>query len=245
MSLLLRLVHIAFVRLNIQIFHFHHNQLSLLLPKHRKIWLIATTHRVNRLGLHLYYKTNSSFQLQRMMSTQQKWVPSVFYHIGTIVKKWKFPVIFPIVENAKNRIQIVVKYPTCRTCDWRSGTTNSLSCSFPWWICYKSLGGSFAPKCSWCLKCVNFRCHVQICSYTIQTAIPPNLLSCCLLVIRLPVIPHSISCEFALTINEGNDFYIIARAHGVNPICFYLPRFRIRDLHSCDFIAENLLCCRM
>lgn len=170
MSLLLRLVHIAFVRLNIQIFHFHHNQLSLLLPKHRKIWLIATTHRVNRLGLHLYYKTNSSFQLQRMMSTQQKWVPSVFYHIGTIVKKWKFPVIFPIVENAKNRIQIVVKYPTCRTCDWRSGTTNSLFCSFPWWICYKSLGGSFAPKCSWCLECVNFRCHVQICSYTILTA---------------------------------------------------------------------------
>jgi hypothetical protein len=87
MSLILRLLHIAFVRLNIQIFHFHHNQPSPLLPKHRKICLIATTHQVNRLGLHLYYKTNSSFQLQWMMSTQQKWVPSVFYHIGTIVKK--------------------------------------------------------------------------------------------------------------------------------------------------------------
>jgi len=64
----------------------------------------------------------------------------------------------------------MVKYPNCRTCDWRSGTTNSLFCSFPWWICDKSLGGSFAPKCSWCLECVNFRCHVQICSYTILTA---------------------------------------------------------------------------
>jgi len=104
---------------------------------------------------------------------------------------------------------------------------------------------TFSPKWSWCLDSVNLRCLFQICSNTIQTAIPPNLLSCCPLVIRFPDTPYSISFEFALTINEGNDFYIIARAHGVNPICFYLPRFRIRDPHSCDFIAENLLCCRM
>jgi len=163
---------------------------------------------------------------------QSSWI-IVSYRLSD---RWKCNVPYSVLGDVSNLSHL------CLTL-WHF---QSLFCSLPNGFARNPVVATFTPKCSWYLRSVTLRQRLQICSSTIQTATITQLLRLLSFgIVRLPVVPYSTSCEITATISEGFQLLCIYFCSEVNPFCYFLIRLRSQGLQRCDFVAENLLCCRM